>query len=481
MSAVINQPGPPASNGQLPRNDLEELLIGEPLTQGYRSSLPLWLLEGSDWLPQMFLMRDVELMNLHPMCFSVLEYFKGGLSGAEFEGPSDPTQPDAPPKPVSEQPEVADFVIEQCKRFWDRGVPGVQEGYIYGWVGCENMYHIENGLLCWDYLSQFCPRDSYLLTLDRNPVGVRVKNIRKDSEASSIGEVDLFLGTEDVPAKGLWYAHRPRWGNFYGQSQYLSAWRPWRRLAFKDGAEQVLDAAFYRFGFNGPVGRYPEEDMQSSAMLPGTQLDSQGRPRRYARDVMRQICEWVKAGAAVGLPSTKYPPEQGGDYKWSLDFPTQSFAGDSILAYIKYLLDQICHGIGVPPELLTSAETGSGYSGRSIPLEAFIQGQQRIADAILHMFIVQVLRPLVRWNFGPQATFDVKVADLLATKRKKNGFEEDKGKGAQPPGGEVGQRGEPPAATPQATPPETPIPFSLDEDNVRRIARRILSPQQVAA
>jgi len=80
-------------------------------------------------------------------------------------------------------------------------------------------------------------------------------------------------------------------------------------------------------------------------------------------------------------------------------------------------------GIGVPNELIEAAETGSGYSGRAIPLEGFLQGQQEIANALLQLFVTQCLRPLVYWNrhyfqqFGP-LDFEVCVANLLETKLK---------------------------------------------------------------
>lgn len=385
------------------RSKIEQLLTGDALTTGYRSTLPDWLYWNQDTVPQLYLLRDIEIMLLHPVVHSALSFYKGGISTVDFEIKCD-------------QPEAAEFVYEQCQRFWDRGVPLLQGGYEYGWIGLENNYDDDAGKLCWDSLMQFSPRDTFLLTQDYKPIGVRVKNVRKK------GSVDLWLASQDVPAKALWYVHCPRFNAFYGRSQLQGAWRAWRRLAWKDGLETVIDHGLYRYAFTGPVIKYPDEAIQASAQgIPATTLDAQGRPMRYCRDVARQIAEWAKTGAGIGIPSTMYDQTAGGGPKWDVQFPKHVLDVAPLIGAAKYLHDQIYYGVGVPPELLSASESGSGYSGRAIPMEAFITQQQRLADAILHLFVEQVLRPLVRWNWGGQVRFDVKVKPLLETKREQQG------------------------------------------------------------
>jgi hypothetical protein len=499
--------------------EMDRLLTGEPLTQGYRPTLPLWALWSAEVVPQFYLLRDIELMMIHPVVLSALNYYKSGIAGAEFwGGPA----PDGNPQglPVSEDQEVAAFVGEHCQRYWDRGVPLLQAGYEYGWIAGECLYRQEQ-YLEWDGLLQFSPRDVYLLTQDTRPVGVRVKQVAVEKMEESQqnlervagnapGVVDLWMASEDVPAKGLWYAHNPRYSQFYGQSQLLGAWRPWRRLAWKDAAETVIDGGFYRFGYAGPVIGYPDEVMQAPPGTPNTTLDSQGNAVRYARDMARMMAEWYKSGAGVGMPTTKYPSDMGGGDKWTFKLPESTLDGQGLINYILYLCDQIRYGIGVPPELMQAAETGSGYSGRAIPLEAFMQIQQRLADALLELFVRQVLRPLVRWNFGPQARWQVKVKDLMETRKQKaTGGEQMKQRPGRPPvqpetgqgqGREAtgpnpytegpGVRGGNPAnwhpnshgegPVVQQPPGSGAMGFSLDADRIRDIARRILAAGRAA-
>ncbi len=446
-------PTAPPTNGQVPvpeKDRVEDLLLGEPFTQGYRPTLPLWAMFTTDVAPQLYLLRDVELMMIHPVCLNALNYFKAGISGAEFEVESD-------------NPAADLFIMDQCVRYWDRGVPKIQAGYEYGWIGCENMFSDRDGPLMWDDLIHFSPRDCFLLTQDTRPVGVRVKNIysqpqlqddaihdiarRQSGFAKPVGVADLWTATDTIPAKGLWYAHNPRYSQWYGQSQFLGAWKPWRRLAWKDGAETVIDGGVYRYAYAGMQVDYPEEDyaVPIGTSVPATTLDSQGRPRRFARDIARQIAEQAKTGAACGVPTTKYPPELGGGDKWKITWPKNVLNVSSLIEYIKYLIGQIREGIGVPGELFEAGETGSGYSGRAIPLEGFLMLQQRLADALLKLFVEQVLRQLVLWNFGP-VKWKVKVKPLLESKRKIQ-----MGQQAQP--------GESPMETPQpARPPGSPPP-----------------------
>lgn len=394
------------------RDELEERLLGTALTTGYLPTVPLEGMWSPDGTPIFQLRQNIEMMLTHPMVTTALSYYESGIAGAEFWGGKDDLNPDNPQgNPISDSPEVSDFVTKHCERYWDKGVPVLQEGYKWGWDAGECLYRKEGDRLEWLGLNGFAPRDCFLLTQAHIPVGVRVNNIQGK------GQQDLWLASESVPAKGLWYVHNPRYGQFYGRSQLYGAWRPWRRAAWKDGAEQVLDGGVYRFAYAGPEVGYPEEDLQGPPGIPNTTPDSQNRPRRYSRDIARQIAEQLKTGAGIGLPTTPYPKEQGGAPKWYVKWPDKAVNFDPILNYIKQLYDQISYGIGVPPELLQAAETGSGYSGRQIPMEAFLDSQQKLADAFLSLFVEQVLKPLVMWNFGP-VKFTIHVKRLLETKNK---------------------------------------------------------------
>ena len=403
-----------AASGRIDEQAVASTLQDE-VTVGYRPQLPLeamWL-SGTD-MPNITFRRDIEFMQMHEVVQIALEYYRSGIAGAEFWGGPDPRDPDNPNgKPISPDPRVSMFVLAHAERFWNTGVPLLQEGYAYGWAPGEHVYKEvqyagTNGYLVWSPLKGFHPTDSFILTLKHQPVGIRVKNIREREPA------DLWFASDRIPAKACWYAHRPRFDRFYGRSQLISAWRPWRRLVWRDGVEQVADAAVYRAGYCGPVVRFPPGHSAPTAMqgVPVTQKDGGGQSRREYRDVARQMSELAKSGASFALSSEKYPESAGGGYKWDVTWPEHVMDISPLLNAAGALEDRIMLGIGVPPELVKSGGTGSGYSGRSIPREAFLDGQQKVADAILALFVAQVLRPLVLWNFG-DVPFSVCCKSLL--------------------------------------------------------------------
>lgn len=402
-------------NGQTDVNVAAEILK-EDVTVGYRPTMPLealWL-SGTD-MPQITLRRDIEFMQMHPIVFTALEYYKSGIAGTQFWGGPDPRDHNNPEgKPISPDPRVSMFVLAQAERFWNRGVPLFQEGYPYGWAPGEHIYreldYNGTSFYAWDYMKGFHPNDGFILTHEQRPVGVRVTSIRESRNSY----VDLWLSSDRIPAKAAWYPHRPRFNQLYGRSQLVGAWRPWRRLGWRDCVEQVIDAAIYRGGYKGPLVRYPPGHSAPTAMqgVPATKQDGGQLARRENRDAARQMVEWGKAGAGFGLSSERYTPEQGGGYKWDLEWPEHVMDVRPLIESARYLEDQIMLGIGVPPELVRSGGTGSGYSGRSIPREAFLDGQQKLADSILHNFVDQVLRPLVKWNFG-DVPFEICCKSLL--------------------------------------------------------------------
>ncbi len=461
-------------NGQIPPETIAAL--EEQLTAGYKPSIPLESMYSFNGMPMFWLPLDIEAMLTHPAVRQALNYFKGGIAGAEFwGGPHPDNAEDEKGLPICpDNPNVGRFVKEQLERLWDRAVPHLQTSYEHGWIGSEQVYEDDAGVMKWDCLHTFSPRDTYLLTQDFHPVGIRIKNVQNSNA------IDLWMAGENVPAKGLWYAHQPRYNNYYGQSQLFAAWRPWRRLASKDALETVIDGALYRLGYQGPIARFPDEDLIGPAGTPNTTLDSQGRPRRYARDVMRQIAEQYKAGGSVALPSKRDPVH--GEYLYALDIPTSTLTGISeLIDAAKDLRDQITQGIGVPPELLQAEESGSGYSGRRIPLESFLSNQQQIADAFLRLFVDQIIRPLVRWNFG-DVRFNVQVKSLIKTRTKAAAAGNPQQQNPQP--GQPMQRAEPPVQPqqhpqPMQQPPQqAAFSHSLVTDRIRTIAQRIL--RQVA-
>ena len=200
------------TNGQAKREMSHQDILADlesQLTTGYKHELPLdgmFGLDGTGMMPLNGWKNNIELMIRHPVVKQALGYFKSGIAGAQFWGGPHPDNPDDETGlPICPQDDkVGRFIKEQCERFWDRGVPHVQGGYDHGWIGGEHIYDEADGTLKWDSVKTFAPQDTYLLTRDHVPVGIRVKNVQESTE-----DIDLWLAGESVPAKGMWYGAKP--------------------------------------------------------------------------------------------------------------------------------------------------------------------------------------------------------------------------------------------------------------------------------
>lgn len=368
--------------------------LAEEVHAGYRPSLPgsgFW--DPTSATPNLALMlRDVEAMLCHPRVEISLSMYMSGIAGAEFEVED------------AGSPEQAEFALSELARFWSRCRAVVQlPSYAYGRGAFECTYADEDGLLRLERVEAFLPLDARVLTTRRGDyLGVRVFGVKGQSR-----DLDGPRGWR--PAKAFWHAHRRRYDRWYGWPRLYPAWRPWRRLAGRDGAEDVVDGGVYRFAFQPPLGRYPPEDQFANALT--------GVEGRYEtnRDRMREMLENLKAGGVVALSSRR---DEQGNYAWDVDWPEGTLDVTGLLEYTGSLERAITLGIGVPPELLEASETGSGYSGRAIPMEAFTASMQENAEELLESWHWQVGAPLLRWNFGPGAFARLRAKDMAKARKE---------------------------------------------------------------
>ena len=205
--------------------------------------------------------------------------------------------------------------------------------------------------------------------------------------------------------------------------------------------EDVIDMGWYRFAYGGPEVRFPRRAFPKT----GVGCSPNDIDWDAAQAWAQQYAEWAKSGVSVALPNDINPVSK--DFEWQIKLC--SFEGirlDGLLDVIKYLKDELATGIGIPPELLEASETGSGWSGRKVPLIAFYTSMLKNARAIVHAFQAQILDGLVRWNFGPKARYEVevvlKIPDVLSP-QEGGPMNMQQGAGAAPAGAPPG--GSPPA------------------------------------
>lgn len=390
-------------NGALHPAKVEETLT-EHLTYAYKPQLPIYGFRDEYWNGPEFYF-DIEAMLQDDIIKTPLDNVKSALSHMQVQAKGSSTR-------------VVQFLLDEWTKFKELYVPAVQHpGYSYGWMGAEPVYAVEQGKLVLDEFHDFAPRDVQPLVRDNSIVGVQVNNL-------SEGTASLPGSDKGYPAKGFWYAHRAVYGRHYGQSQIRSAWKPWRRVTGRDGLEEVMDIAIHRYGTGNVVVRAPIKDIKANNQPPG-------QTRQSTMERAREMAESIKAGGAIAMPSNFHPGTNTPE--WDIDSFQPDMKLSELINGADYFEKKCSKAIGFPPELLEAAETGSGFSGRMIPLQGFLMAQQPAAQGIFYAWFKQIGEPLVRWNFGPNAWVKCNVVPLLKSYRQASQGAQQQPPQQQPP------------------------------------------------
>lgn len=401
----------------------EKVLTDAPQTQGYRPQLQSYYqMYGDDGPTYWEVLRRVEAMARHPVLYVAMDYYLAPIHAAEFDIKASSSESGA-------------LGLEMIRKFWTRDLYLAQLCYEYGWEGYEVCYENRKNYMLYKGLLEFAPVDVTVLTREKKMIGVRVMN--GDGEGS---EINLWSSRKRLPAKGLWLTHKRKYHRWHGRSQYYAAYKPWFEVAARDGSEEITAMAIYRFGMSGPLVRYPQGSENAARTRPG---DS----RQDLRDIALMAGNQAKSGATIALSSA----QEGGKYVWDFEWPKHGAEIQNLITFDEAWVKKMFFGMGVPPEIIQASDTGSGYSGRSVPKESFYVSQQHNAENLLQAFVEHVVNPCIKWNLGPEHWIEAKVKPLLKTQAQQSGGQE----GQQPPGAPPGQ---PPPGAPQAAPPGRPAP-----------------------
>lgn len=206
-------------------------------------------------------------------------------------------------------------------------------------------------------------------------------------------EADRFAGFEqmgggDVPKeKGFWFTHDEIFGNLYGRSRYIHSYDPWYWSAIVVAfANRYLE----RSGSPTPKGTAPEGF---------TNVGTEDNPDdKNNLDLIQEIAEAVREGAAVSLPSST--AEEAG---WDLEYLTDDNRGAAFVPMLEKYDSWMLRGLFIPERALTQdTEVGSNAMA-STHADMFIMSEESLisdmADAVSDMIIPSLLL----YNFGAKA------------------------------------------------------------------------------
>ena len=311
-------------------------------TMGYRPPPPLWSsLIDAGRLPR-WSYQWAEAMEVTPQVALGVAVGNAPLFQSEVEV-------------ICEDAEVGEYLSEQWRTLWSRSAKKILSYARAGYGGLEVVYEYDEAKqeLGIDSVFDFHPLDCKPLTQNGKVVGIRIRNNKIDGVVNLTGP------------KYVWLAYASDYGNLFGRSMYRGAFEPWWEKNKPSGATDLRRLKYLKDSWIGDVGRYPNRIER---------IPRPGAPGEYdevsAHDILAQMLSQRAAGGIMMLPSTVDPNTGKPEYDYTP--PTSIAGGSDILAYADALDKEIWKGLLVPAEVIEAATTGSGFSGRSIPMLSFL-------------------------------------------------------------------------------------------------------------
>lgn len=365
----------PIANGK-PRKksgDVKQRITDYYDKPGYSWSLQGWI----NWrdTPPFIRFLHIPSMQTDPrlkLCMEILKGMATSLSRFYIdEGKADSENPS----------DIKEFAIKQITRFWASGAYHMLDAMDWGWCGAETLYRYrEDGMLAFRGFQKFRAQDVYPVTLDGEICGIMLEMLGR-----------RYLGGQHA----FWHVHRRDFHRFWGRSRYESSYVSWFELYDRQGAFQTRRHYFYRHSFQGEIGRYPE----------GSRTDEKTGQTVENREIMRSLVENARSGGVYILPSDR--DAASGELEWDIVDRNTGNTSHDVRDYVTDLKDEMTEGMGVSKELFQAADTGSGYSGRKIPEQAVRGILTQVVYWLISDFNEQVLKPLIRRNFGCDPDYEI--------------------------------------------------------------------------
>lgn len=319
-------------------------------------------------------------------------------------------------------PEVAKFVENTAKKFWRRTAPLLAFNYFaHGFApGVHQFDQSEEGEFRYEGCRWVDPRDA---------TAVRWTGGKDKGKLAGFRLIAGLDGTEDedtVTAPfAAWYAGLGATaGLLYDTSRLSRIYRAWLEKNTRGGVLNSRQLYFRTHAFRGQVIYHPPGD-----------LDPNDPSKGSNRDYGLYIADTLENGSSAVFPDIRTPGEGRNEPAWRIQpIEGNASAAINILEYAQEVDREILLGLGIPPEVVEAAETGSGYSGRQIPFQAFMTNMDLLVGPMVGV-IEPAIRALVGHNYDG-AEFTIDTIPLAETVKRQNDPNAKSAVGNMAPGGQ---------------------------------------------
>lgn len=352
------------------RRELKEKLHTDPL-RDYQSSrfsyygeifvqnLPMWRL----WTARMMLTSD-------PIVNFSLNIRNAALMAAEVVV-------------TAKNPRVQEWVQKQWDYLWDQQRPKLISAKKWGFAALQPLYkEDDNGLMLLKGLKDFAPEDCRALERRNSVIGCRVK------------------GTEVFFPQSLWLSFGAEFGGAYGTAVTRRQYPAWYEKWMERGAKRLQQLRMIKDAYIGDIFWYP----------PGMLIELPNGQKLSWKDVMREIGENRYSGGALTLPRLL---NNDGKELTGYQPPATVPGATEIFNWVETCDDNILRGADIPSEVVQAADTGSGFSGRSIPFLVLLSVCTAELVEIVQQVDERILRPVAWLNFGGDPEYEIKPKSLV--------------------------------------------------------------------
>lgn len=308
----------------------------------------------------------------------------------------------------SPRADVKKFAQTQWQRIWDTSATKIMRTKAYGVLAGEIMYKQTKEGVEFDYLLERHPRDTRPLVKNGRMVALRVYNCGGRLQVTNNDAKGVIL----KPHKAFWFTYAAEFGSRYGRPLYEKAYDPWYEKRMQGGAIPLRKLRMIKDAWIGDVFRIP---MAEPLIKPdGTEFSF--------RDVARELQDLRMSGGGLTLPSDR---DQYGNFKVDYTPPTNISGATQIMDWIHDLDWDIFDAFGTPKEVIEASESGSGYSGRQLPFEAFLAIRDEELKDAARQIKREILQKLVGFRFGYDAAqeFDLIPQSLVEAWREQQNSE----------------------------------------------------------
>lgn len=295
-----------------------------------------------------------------------------------------------------DRPDVADYIVNNLKRFWLTSAIRALKNLEWGFSGSECLYRVRQGFIHFDELKDLDANDVAPVRYRGELVGMHLHNVRNTK--ATYNAKPIYLGGP----KKLWHVHWRDRNPWWGVSRLYGAFTPWWEAWCDGGFRDVRRLWYHKNAFEGgtmytPTGMAKLDD---GTMIPNKVLG-------------QDLVEKKRSGGALILPNT--PSGDGGSRAWEYLPPVSNPTPEGLREYGEDLRTEILEALGIPPEVIeSSGNQGFGSStGRQVPQDAWFAILLELVQWLIYDFRKQVLDFLIAINFidGENIEYDIEPID----------------------------------------------------------------------